>query len=79
MSVVNDIFVKDAHGYTRSETPWILAEHVSVYGKLVQYLSGGGMGAFGRTVRQEEARRRHRRFLVACGFLAALWGVFYFL
>ena len=63
----------DAHPYTRSESPWILGEHVSVYGKLIHYLAGGGMEAFGRTVRQEEVLRRQRRFLSVAGLLAVGW------
>lgn len=63
----------DAHPYTRSESPWILGEHHSVYGKLIHYLAGGGMEAFGRTVKQEEVRRRRRRFLSAAGLLAVGW------
>ena len=69
--------VGDAHAYTRSKTPWILDEHVSVYGKLIHYISGGGMQAFGRTVRQEEIRRRHVAFWTVAGVLAGLWVVFW--
>ena len=47
--------VREAHPYTRSKSPWILGDHSSMYGKLIHYLSGGGMSTFGRTVRQEEA------------------------
>ena len=65
--------VDDAHAYTHSSTPWILSEHKSAYGKLTHYLSGGGMRAFGRTVRQEEVRRRHVRFGIVTAALAAAW------
>lgn len=68
---------EDAHAYTRSKSPWILSEHPSAYGRLIHYLSGGGMQAFGRTVRQEEVLRRHRRFLAVAVFLVALWLVFW--
>lgn len=68
----------DAHAYTRSKSPWILSEHKSIYGKLIHYLSGGGMTTFGRTVRQEEVRRRQVRFLFVSGVLAAAWLVFWF-
>ena len=67
----------DAHAYTRSSTPWILVEHKSAYGKLIHYLSGGGMRAFGRTIRQEEIRRRHIRFWGAAATFAALWLLFW--
>lgn len=66
----------DAHAYTRSSTPWILEEHKSAYGKLIHYLSGGGMQAFGRTVRQEEIRRRHIGTWIAFGVFLALWLAF---
>jgi len=65
--------VTDAHGYTRERSPWIMDEHKSVYGKLIHYLSGGGMRTFGRTVSQEIVRRRQRRFLITFAVLAALW------
>ena len=69
--------VRDAHPYTRSKSPWILGDYVSVYGKLIHYLSGGGMSTFGRTVRQEEVRLKRRRFYLAVGLIAALWAVFW--
>ncbi len=65
------------HDYTRSRTPWILSDYRGVYGKLLHYLSGGGMSSFGRTVRQEEARQRQRRFLAIAAALGALWLFFY--
>jgi len=68
---------EDAHAYTRSKSPWILSEHVSVYGKLIHYISGGGMRAFGRTIRQEEIRRRHVGVWVAVASAAALWLLFW--
>ena len=73
MSGVHTTLVADAHGYTRERSPWIMDEHKSVYGKLIHYLSGGGMRTFGRTVSQEIARRRQRRFLMVFTVLAALW------
>ena len=65
------------HSYTRSRTPWILDDYRGVYGKLIHYISGGGMRTFGRTVRQEEARHRQGRFLRVAAALAALWMLFY--
>ena len=37
------------------------------------YISGGGMRIFGRTVRQEEVKRRQLRFLAVAAVLAILW------
>lgn len=65
------------HAYTRSHTPWILADYRGAYGKLLHYISGGGMSTFGRTVHQEEARFRQRRFLFIAAILGVLWLVFY--
>lgn len=77
MSAIHIRPVSKAHDYTRSKTPWILTEHRSSYGKLIHYLSGGGMRAFGRTVRQEEAHRKHVRFFLVSGFLSILWLILY--
>ncbi len=65
--------VRDEHPYTRSETPWIIGESSGVYGKLIHYLSGGGMSTFGRTVKQEEARSRRRRFFAVSAAIGVLW------
>ena len=73
MCAIHTSVAHDAHAYTRSRSPWIFSEHRSVYGKLIQYLAGGGMVAFGRTVRQEEVRSRQRRFLAVSAVLAVLW------
>ena len=73
MCAIHTSVAHDAHAYTRSRSPWIFAEHRSVYGKLIQYIAGGGMVAFGRTVRQEEVRSRQRRFLAVAAVLAAVW------
>lgn len=79
MSRIHTSVVTDAHGYTRTDSPWILGEYKSIYGKLIHYLSGGGMNTFGRTVAQERVRRTHRRFLLWAGVLAVVWTVFYFI
>ena len=77
MGRVSTEIVGDAHAYTRSDVPWSISTARSARGKLIDYISGGGMRAFGRTVRQEEIGRRHRRlFAVAIAF-AVLWAVFW--
>ena len=73
MSGVHTALVTDAHGYTRESSPWIMDEHKSVYGKLIHYLSGGGLRDFGRTVKQEETDIRRRRFLVVMAVFAVVW------
>ncbi len=69
--------IPSKHAYTRSRTPWILADYRGAYGKLLHYISGGGMSTFGRTVHQEEVRFRQRRFLLVAAVLGVLWLVFY--
>lgn len=69
--------VREAHPYTRSKSPWILGDPSSVCGRLIYYISGGGMRTFGRTVMQEEVRLRRRRFFAVAGAIAALWLVFW--
>ena len=76
MSGVHTEVSGPAHPYTRSESPWIMDAHAPSGGRLVRYISAGGMRTFGRTVRQEEARRRQRRFCIEVAVLAALWLVF---
>ena len=78
MSAIHTSTVSAAHPYTRSKSPWIIGEYQSVYGKLIHYLSGGGMRTFGRTVQQEEVRLRRRRFLFGAAVIAAVWLFFYF-
>lgn len=76
MTKIPTSVVTDAHGYTRSKTPWILGD--SSCGKLIRYLSGGGMKSLGRTVDQELAHYRHCRFLVITAVILAAWIIFYF-
>lgn len=76
MCQLHTSIVNDAHAYTRSKAPWILDEHPSIYGRLIHYLSGGGMRTFGRTVQQEEVRLRQLRFLLVMAVLVVLWALF---
>ena len=73
MKPVKTNFVESAHAYTRSDVPWAISVGETAYAKMISYISGGGMKTFGRTVRQEEVRRRQMRFLVVFSVLAALW------
>ena len=73
MGRVSTEIVGDAHAYTRSDVPWSISTTKSVRGKLIDYISGGGMRTFGRTVRQEEVRRKQLRFLAVAAVLAAVW------
>jgi len=83
MSAIHTSTVVTAHEYTRSPMPWLLDENREASGetsdgkkfgwRLFHYISGGGMRAFGRSVRQEELDRKRNRFLVASGVVAAMW------
>lgn len=76
MKSVKASFVESAHAYTRSDVPWAITVGETAYAKMIGYISGGGMRTFGRTVRQEEVRRRQRRFVVVFSVVAALWLAF---
>ena len=65
--------VEDAHAYTRSDVPWSILTAKTPRSRLFNYISGGGMKTFGRTVRQEEVRRRQLRFLAVAAAVAAVW------
>ena len=78
MSGLHTSTLRTAHDYTRAPSPWIIGEYKSIYGKLIHYISGGGMSTFGRTVNQEMTRAKHRRFLIKAAIFAALWLYFYF-
>ena len=62
-----------AHAYTRSEVPWSIPVEKSGRSRLIDFISGGGMRTFGRTVRQEEVRRRQLRFLAASAVVISIW------
>ena len=76
MKSVKTRFVESAHAYTRSDVPWNLTVGETAYAKMISYISGGGMKTFGRTVCQEEVRRRQQRFLTVFAVLTTLWLVF---
>ena len=65
--------IEDSHAYTRSDVPWVISESETAYGRMINYISGGGMRTFGRTVRQEETRRRQRVFLTVAVAVTVLW------
>lgn len=73
MACVHTEIIGDAHAYTRSDVPWAMSTAKTARGRLVNYISGGGMRTFGRTVRQEEVRRRQLRFLAVSAALSVLW------
>ena len=73
MEKIHTEIVGDAHAYTRSDVPWARSESSTAHGRMVNYISSGGMRIFGRTVRQEEVRRRQLRFLAVSAVLAVLW------
>lgn len=73
MGKVSTEVVGAAHAYTRSEVPWSISIGETRHAKLIDYISGGGMRTFGRTVRQEEARRKQYRFLAVFAALVLAW------
>ena len=73
MGRVSTEIVGDAHAYTRSDVPWSISTAKSPRSRLINYISGGGMRTFGRTVRQEEVRRKQLRFLAVAAVLAVIW------
>lgn len=73
MGRVHTEIIGDAHAYTRSDVPWAMSTSRTTQDRLVNYISGGGMRIFGRTVRQEEVRIRQLRFLAVSAVLAVLW------
>lgn len=88
MSKLSTSLVERAHSYTRSKSPWIIeplrggsdAGGRGAPGRrerLLHYLSGGGIKAFGRTLREDEADMKRTRFLVAFGVAAAVWLYFW--
>ena len=87
MSRIPTSIVEDAHAYTKSKTPWRIDACVDGEDgdraaekprrRLLRYISGGGLRAFGRTMLQDEADMKRSRFLVACGVLGAVWLYFW--
>ena len=83
MSAIHTSIVGDAHAYTRSKVPWRLDTYRDAHGetskgerfgwRLFHYISGGGMQAFGRSVRQEETDLKRNRFLIGAGVFAFVW------
>ena len=73
MSKIPTEFVGDAHAYTRSDVSWSVPTEKSGRERIYDFISGGGMRTFGRTVRQEEVRLKRMRFLALSAVLAAVW------
>lgn len=69
-SKIRPSVVMPAHAYTRSDAPWLLEAYSK---KLFHYLSGGGISAFGRTVKQQEADMRRDRFLRVAAAVFVIW------
>lgn len=71
--MVHTEIVRDAHAYTRSDVPWAISHPKTPHDRLIHYISGGGMRVFGRTIHQEEVRRKQIRFLCAAAVVAVIW------
>ena len=79
MSAIHTSVVSETHAYAHSSAPWTAGERQTGVGRLIYYLSGGGMHAFGRTLQQEIARRKHVRFLSFAAVLGVGWLIFLFI
>ena len=89
MSGLHTNLLDSIHSYTRSHTPWLLDENREARGetsnghkfgwRLFHYIAGGGLRAFGRSVRQEEIDARHNSFLAWAGVFAVVWLVLWIL
>jgi len=87
MSRIHTSTVESAHAYTRADVPWEVGENRLAHGettkgrkfgwRLFHYISSGGMRMFGRTVRQQEASRRQRRFVIFQIVFWTVWILFY--
>ncbi len=68
--MTRNFFVGRAQGYHTDELPWNLK---MIPNRLVKYLAGGGMMAFGRTMEQDKRDRRQNRFLAAMGAIGTIY------
>ena len=73
MRGVHTEIVGDAHAYTRSDVPWAISHPKTPHDRMIHYISGGGMRVFGRTVHQEEVRRKQVRFLFTAAVMTVVW------
>ena len=73
MRNVHTEIVGDAHAYTRSDVPWAISHPKTPHDRMIHYISGGGMRVFGRTVHQEEVRRKQVRFLFTAAVMTVVW------
>lgn len=71
MGAIRTELVKYNHEYTSVDVPWQIDDEND--DKLMRYLRGGGVRAFGRTSAVAAQIRRQRRFLVLFAVLAGLW------
>ncbi len=79
MPFLHTEIVSTAHSYTREDVPWEIDDSKGKRAgkRLAHYISGGGMRTFGRTVAQQRAALRRRRFTVFAAAVGVLWTVFY--
>ena len=62
--MTKNFFVKPGHSEYAADLPWKVAEFSS---RLIKYIAGGGMMAFGRTIEQDRRDYKQNRFLAAMG------------
>ena len=73
--MTHDFFIKPGHAYTSDKLPWKM---VLIENRLVRYIAGGGMMAFGRTLEQDKRERRQNRFLVWTGAITIIYLILMF-
>ncbi len=74
--MTHDFFLKPGHAYTADKLPWKM---VLIENRLVRYIAGGGMMAFGRTLEQDKRERRQNRFLAWTGAITAIYLILMFI
>lgn len=68
--MTKNFFVTPGHRRTTDELPWTVAEFSN---RLIKYIAGGGMMAFGRTIEQDIRDRKQSRFLTAMGVVGTIY------
>lgn len=76
MAALRTSLVKRSHAWTGDDVPWEL-DADGAPSRLIRYLSGGGLSAFGSSSARTAVSRRQTRFLWVAAALSVLWLVFW--